>query len=269
MREGKGPRVNAVHRGLQILELLAEQKKGWSTSDISRRLKIPKSTTSYLLHTLLARGYLRREDNGNYRLSMKMLALGSQTLHNVEARDVALPILRRLVAETHITGHLAVLEGAEAIYIERVPSPGFIQIDTWVGRRMPLHSTSSGKALLAFLPDEQAEGLLRTAGLPRSTPKTIMSFPRLKQELKKVRETGFALDNEENTVGVRCVAAPIFDRHQRVAAALSLTGPVQQITDDQLPKIAEKVREAARQMTLALGGSLPDILYQPHLGQAL
>src|SRR3989304_3319691 len=236
MREGKGPRVNAVHRGLQILELLADQKKSWSTSDISRRLKIPKSTASYLLHTLLARGYLRREDNGHYQLSMKMLALGSQAVHGVEVRDVALPILRRLVAETQITGHLAVLEGSEAIYIERVPSPGFIQIDPWAGPRMPLHSTSSGKALLAFLPDEQAEGLLRTAGLPRSTPKTIMSFPRLKQELKKVRETGFALDNEENTVGVRCVAAPIFDRPRRVAAAGSLTGPARQITDEQLPK---------------------------------
>lgn len=259
MREAKGPRVNAVHRGLQILELLAEQQKGWSTSDISRRLKIPKSTTSYLLHTLLARGYLRREDNSNYRLSMKMLALGGQAQHGVVVRDVALPFLRRLVAETQITGHLAVLEGSEAIYIERVPSPGFIQIDTWVGRRMPLHSTSSGKALLAFLPDEQVEALLRITGLTRSTPKTIVSLPRLKQELKKVRESGFALDNEENTVGVRCVAAPIFDRHGKVAAALSLTGPVQQITDDELPKVSEKVREAARQMTLALGGHLPEV----------
>lgn len=255
MRETKAPRVNAVHRGLQILELLAEQRKGWSTSEISRRLKIPKSTASYLLHTLESRGYLSREEDGLYRLSMKLLALGSQAQHGVEVREIALPILRRLVAETGITGHLAVLEGDQAIYIERVPAPGFIQIDTWVGRRMPLHSTSSGKALLAFLPEEQVESWVAT-GLPRFTAKTIVSWPRLKQELKKIRESGFALDDEENTPGVRCLAAPIFDRSGKESAALSLTGPVQQITDDQLSRVAEKVKEAARQATKAMGGSV-------------
>ena len=256
MKESKAPRVNAVHRGLQVLELLAGQRKGWSTSEISRRLKIPKSTASYLLHTLLARGYLHREEEGLYRLSMKLLALGSLAQHGVEVREVGLPILRRLVAETGITGHLAVLEGGEAIYIERVPAPGFIQIDTWVGRRMPLHSTSSGKVLLAFLPEEQVEALVQSTGLPRFTPKTIVALPRLKQELRKIRESGFALDDEENTPGVRCLAAPILDRSGRGTAALSLTGPVQQITGDQLSRIVEKVKEAARQMTRAMGGSL-------------
>jgi len=207
MAEGKAPRVNAVHRGLQILELLAEHRKAWSTSEIARRLKIPKSTGSYLLHTLESRGYLHREEGGHYRLSMKLLALGSQAQHGVEVREAALPALRRVVAETGITGHLAVLEGSAAIYIERVPAPGFIQMDTWIGRQMPLHSTSSGKVLLAFLPDEQVEPLLAAAALPRFTPKTIVSLPRLRQELKKIRETGFALDDEENTPGVRCIAA--------------------------------------------------------------
>jgi DNA-binding IclR family transcriptional regulator len=254
MPESKAPRVNAVHRGLQILEMLAEQRKAWSTSEISRRLKIPKSTTSYLLHTLETRGYLHREGNGSYRLSMKLLALGSQAQHGVEVREAALPILRRLVAETGITGHVAVLEGNAAIYIERVPAPGFIQMDTWVGRQMPLHSTSSGKALLAFLPEQHVEPLLAGALLQRFTPKTIVSLPRLKQELRRIRETGFAVDDEENTPGVRCIAAPIFDRFGREAAAISLTGPVQQIPTEQVARIAEKVKEAARQVTRAMGG---------------
>ena len=186
MKEGKAPRVNAVHRGLQILELLAGQKKGWNTSEIGRKLKIPKSSASYLLHTLLARGYLRREADGSYRLSMKLLALGSLALHGVEVWEVALPILRKLVEETEITGHLAVLDGSEAVYIERVPSPGFIQMDTWVGRRMALHSSAAGKTLLAFLPTDQAEAHLQSAELRRSTPKTIASVPKLRQELKKI-----------------------------------------------------------------------------------
>jgi DNA-binding IclR family transcriptional regulator len=254
MAEGKAPRVNAVHRGMQILELLAEHRKAWSTSDIARRLKIPKSTASYLLHTLDTRGYLHREQDGLYRLSMKLLALGSLAQHGVEVREAALPILRRLVADTGITGHLGVLEGSTVIYIERVPASGFIQMDTWIGRQMPLHSTSSGKALLAFLPDDQVEPLLSGAALPRFTPKTLTSLPRLRQELKRIRETGFALDDEENTPGVRCIAAPVFDRFGRVVAALSLTGAAQQITDGYLPRIAEKVKEAARQTTRAMGG---------------
>src|ERR1051325_5102936 len=171
MKETKSGRVPAVLRGLQILELLAGEKKRWTTTEISRKLKIPKSTTSYLLHTLLARGYLVREAE-TYRLGMKLLVLGGQALRGTEIREVALPILRRLTAETQTTAHLAVLEGAEAVYIERVPSPGFIQIDTWIGRRMPLHSTSVGKALVAFLPESEGEALVQSAGLPRFTART-------------------------------------------------------------------------------------------------
>ena len=257
MKESKAQRVPAVLRGLQILELLAGDKKRWSTTEISRKLKIPKSTTSYLLHTLLARGYLVREAEGVYRLGMKLLALGGQALRGIEVREVAVPILRRLTAETQTTAHLAVLEGPEAVYIERVPSPGFIQIDTWVGRRMPLHSTSVGKALAAFLPEQEAAVLFQTAGLPRFTPRTIVSLPRLKQELRKIRESGVAIDNEENTPGVRCVAAPIFGANGRVVAAMSLTGPVQQVSEERVLKIAERLKEAARQLTLTLGGQPP------------
>jgi DNA-binding IclR family transcriptional regulator len=254
MKESKAPRVPAVLRGLQILELLAGEKKRWSTTEISRKLKIPKSTASYLLHTLLERGYLVREADGVYRLGMKLLALGAQALRGIEVRELALPILRRLTTETQTTAHLAVLEGAEVVYIERVPSPGFIQIDTWVGRRMPLHSTSVGKALAAFLPEEEAEALFQTTGLARFTPRTIITLPRLKQELKRIRESGVAIDNEENTPGVRCVAAPIFGSNERAVAALSLTGPVQQVTEERVGKIVEKVKEAARQLSRALGG---------------
>jgi len=259
MKETKAPRVNALHRGLQILEVLTGQQRRWSTSEISRKLKIPKSTSSYLLHTLQSRGYLRREEDGAYRLTMKMLALGSLGLHGIQVREIALPILRRLVQETGITGHVAILDGQFAVYVQRVPSPGFIQIDTWVGRRMPLHSSNSGKTLLAYLPPQQADALLETMELTRLTPRTIVALPKLKQELKKIRECGYALDNEENTAGVRCVAAPVFDRSGSIAAAVSLTGPVQQVTEGRVPKVAERVKDAARQMTSALGGTVPGV----------
>ena len=255
MKETKAPRVNALHRGLQIMELLAGPKKRWSTSAISRKLKIPKSSASYLLHTLEVRGYVRREEDSAYRLSMKMLDLANLGLRGIEVRDISLPVLRRLVEETEMTGHVAVFDGPEAVYIVRVPSPGFIQVDTWVGRRMALHSSGAGKALLAFLPPRRAEALLEGVELRRWTPKTIVAPARLRQELKKIRENGYAIDDEENTPGVRCVAAPIYDRSGEVAASLSLTGPVQQLTDDRLVRLAEKVRDRAQDISKVLGGS--------------
>jgi DNA-binding IclR family transcriptional regulator len=254
MNQTQAPRVNALFRGLQILELLSGQHRRWSTSEISRKLKIPKSSASYLLHTLHSRGYLRRESDGGYRLSMKMLALGSLGLHGIQVREVALPILRRVVEETQITGHVGVLDGNGVVYIERVPSPGFIQISTWVGRRMPLHSSSSGKVLLAYLAPQISDALLETMELTRFTPHTIVSAAKLRAEMKKIRENGYAVDAEENTSGVRCVAAPVFDRSGNIVAAISLTGPVQQLTEDRLPRIADKAKEAARQLTSALGG---------------
>ncbi len=247
--------MNALHRGLQILELLAGPKKRWSTSEISRKLKIPKSSASYLLHTLQLRGYVRREEGGAYRMSMKMLALANLGLHGIEVREVALPILRRLVEETGITGHLAVQDGGEAVYIERVPSPGFIQVDTWVGRRMPLHSSGSGKVLLAYLEARLTDAILDGPELVRSTPKTIVSPARLRQELRRIRASGFAIDDQENTPGVRCAAAPIFNRSGEVAAVLSVTGPLQQLADERLMRVAEKVKERAHEVTLLLGGS--------------
>jgi DNA-binding IclR family transcriptional regulator len=189
-----------------------------------------------------------------YRLSMKMLGLGNLALRGIQVRDIALPVLRRLVEETGITGHLAVLDGSEAVYITRVPPAGMIQIDTWVGRRIPLYSSGSGKALLAWLPQVQANVLLESIELQRSTRKTIVLLPKLRQELKKIREVGFSIDDEENTPGVRCVAAPILAPPGEAGVVLSLTGAMHQLADDRLMKIAEKVKDAAHEISIAMGG---------------
>lgn len=257
MKESKAPRVTSLHRGLQILELLSGHRKYWSTSEISRKLKLPKSSSSYLLHTLESRGFVRREVDGSYCLSMKMLGLGNLAMHGLQVRDVALPILRKLVEETRIIGHLAIMDGLEAVYILRIPPAGLIQIDTWIGRRIPLYSSGAGKALLAWTPSSQIDLLFEGSELQRATSKTIVSLPKLKQELLRIQASGVSIDNEENTPGVRCVAAPIFGRDGDVEAAISQTGPLQQMSDDRLPKLAEKVKDAANQISIALGGTLP------------
>jgi DNA-binding IclR family transcriptional regulator len=248
----------AAVRAFGLLEALAEHPAGLSHADLSRRLRIPKSTASYLLRTLERLGYIRREkETGKYRLGLKVLALQRAALSGLEIRPAAQPALRALVERTGLTTHLAVLDRGQAVYIEKLDAPGFVKMDTWVGRRMYVHATSVGKALAAFLHPDELGALLREHGLPRQTPRTVASAARLQAELEKVRQHGYAVDDEENSLGVRCVGAPVFDADGRVVAAVGVSGTTAQVTRATLPKVGEAVREAARKISRQLGGSTP------------
>ncbi len=244
----------AVERTIAILEAVAGRATGLSNAEISRKLQIPKSSASYILRALEKRGYLRRErDNGKYRLGVKVLSLGRGALSGLDVREIALPVMRLLMQHSGMTSHLAILDGSEAVYVEKVDSGGFIKMNTWIGRRMEVHSTSVGKALVAYLPESQVTGILRQRGLSRRTPRTITSTARFLRDLHRVRELGYALDDEENTVGVRCIGAPIFNAAGEVEASLNVTGTTQQINEQTLPRIADMVKEAARRISSQLG----------------
>lgn len=240
----------AVERALSILEAAALRRDGLTNSEISRKLDIPKSSASYILRTLEHRGYLRRDaETGRYRLGLKILSLGRDVQAGLDLGDVALPWMRALVDRTHLTAHLAVLDHGEAVYVEKVDAPGFFKVNTWVGRRMFVHSTSVGKVLVAWRPKSEVEAILRQHGLKKRTPKTFTSMARFFAELDKVREQGYAVDDEENSLGARCVGAPVFDPLGRVEAALGLSGTVTQLDEDSLLRIAEAVRDAARKIS--------------------
>src|SRR5229473_3048146 len=160
-----GPDSNpatAVERALNILEATAHRREGMTNSEISRKLAIPKSSASYILRTLERRGYLRRDaETGRYRLGLKILSLGGDAQANLDIADVALPFMRTLGEKIRMTVHLAVLDQGEAVYIEKVEAPGFFKVNTWVGRRMFLHSTSVGKCLMAWLPKHDVETIAK------------------------------------------------------------------------------------------------------------
>ena len=168
----------AVERTLLILEAAAQREGGMSNAEFSRKLKIPKSSASYILRTLEQHGYLRRDgEDGTYRLGMKVLSLSRAALSGVEVREIALPIMRRLVDQIHITTHLAILDHGEAVYVEKVEAPSFIKMNTWVGRRMEVHSTAVGKALLAYLEAGERNRILHQRGLKKLTHHTITTLP--------------------------------------------------------------------------------------------
>jgi DNA-binding IclR family transcriptional regulator len=246
----------AVERALAILEAVSQREAGLTNSEISRKLEIPKSSASYILRALEARGYLRRErGTGKYHLGLKVLSLARGVGGEADLKQAALPVLKRLVERTGLTAHLAVLDQAEAVYVEKVESPGFIQMDTRVGKRMELHSTGVGKSLIAHLPAADVEALIKGRSLKRKTPKTIVSHAGLLKELEKVRERGYAIDDEENSLGARCLAAPVFDGFGKVIAAVGVSGTIAQIDRASIRRTVERVREAAREISKQIGHS--------------
>ena len=245
--------ATAVERALNILESVAHRRDGMTNSEISRKLAIPKSSASYILRTLERRGYLRRDaSSGRYRVGLKILSLGGDAQSNLDVPDVALPFMRALVERAHLTSHLAVLDQGEAVYVEKVEAPGFFKVNTWVGRRMFLHSTSVGKVLLAWLPKHDIEAILRQQGMKKRTPRTITSVSRLLSDLELVRQQGYSMDDEENSLGARCLGAPIFDADDHVAAALGVSGTIAQVNEESLPKMVEVLKETARRISRQL-----------------
>lgn len=247
---------NAVERALSILEIISENNRGLSNSDLSRHLKIPKSSASYILRVLENRNYLQRDESGKYRLGLKMVSLTRESLTNLDIREIAKPILEKFLQKSRLAeAHLAVLDNGRAVYIEKAESRSFVKMDIWVGHRLPIHTTAIGKALTAYSDEAEVLRILNLHGMDKKTNQTITSKQKFLHELKKVREYGFALDNEENADGVRCLAAPVFDESGKVVASLGTSTIVSQLNASQLPKVVEMVKDAAQSVSQKLGYS--------------
>lgn len=243
----------ALERALSMLELLAKSRNGLTLPEISRSLSFPNSSTHYLLVTLERRGYLHRNPRtSRYMFGLKLFGLASLALTRIELREQARPFLQALVQSTRLTTHMAILEQGEAVLIERVEAPGILRLATWIGKRMDVHCTGVGKALIAYLPAEQLNGLIKEHGLPRHNQNSITSACKLKEDLAETRRRGYSLDNEEDEVGLRCIGAPVFD-HTGVVAAISVAGTTGQIHPENLTKLAGKLVRTATTISRQLG----------------
>jgi DNA-binding IclR family transcriptional regulator len=238
---------------MRVLEFLAHSKRGASVSNVSRNLALPKSSAFLLLKTLEQEGYLRRSvRSGKFYFGQRLVRLCRSALANLDLREVARPILTCLMRQTAITVHLAVLEGNEAVIIDRISPPGSSAGADWVNRRLDINCTGVGKALAAFLPQEQFEELITTQRFARHNDNTIVTVSGLKRELCKVREQGYALDDEEDEIGVRCIGVPILDSHKRAIAAISLAAPSELIPLDRVQSLASSLKQTASEISLQL-----------------
>jgi IclR family transcriptional regulator, KDG regulon repressor len=244
--------VPAIHRMLDVIEALIKVRTV-TVSEVHHQLKIPKSSAYAILQTLKSRGYVHKDEFDRYSLSLKLFSLGSQLIAGIDLRRSTYPLLKELAEKAQITAHLGVLEGQRAVYIEKIEVIGSIRLRTDVGRSLPLHATAIGKVLLAFLPQEEIERILKTLPLAALTPRTITGAAALKKELARVRGLGYAVNNEENEVETRAVAAPIFGPDGRPMAAINLGATTLQMRSKDIPRLGPMVKEYALKMSRQLG----------------
>jgi len=258
--------VPAVQRTFAILETISLSDGGLSPREISVIHQLPYSTVFYLLETLAEGGYIEcGEDGKRYHLGHRLFTLvqRANAPPSPDLRRIAKPFLSELVSATGLTGHIAILEADEVIYIEKQDAPGLVRLNTWVGKRNTPHSTSVGKALLMHKPEGEVRRLLPASKLRRKTQRTIIGIERLLEELAKSRIRGYAVDDREDGPESRCVAAPIFDSNGEVFASIGVVGVFNQIDARRFHTFGELVRFYATKF-LADWAMSPYATNEPH-----
>lgn len=244
--------IPSVRKAFSILEFLTEQSGSFTISEVSRTFQIPISTTNNLLSSLVVCGYATRDEKGRFRSNMKVLHEATRLLEKLEIRDVARPALERLSTEIGLAATLLIREGNQVVCIDKVEGSSQIKVAASVGKRFELHATASGKVLASHLPDEEIDRLYPSTKLTAVTPNTITSLSVFKKELHRVRAQGYAIDDGENVIGIRGLAAPIFD-HQGMAVAAMATGGVGFQLDENLKRVIAAVKTAAEAVSEDLG----------------
>jgi DNA-binding IclR family transcriptional regulator len=254
----KTPSVPSLERGLAVLELLAGTRAGLTLPEISKQLRLPKSSVHTLLVTMERLRYLHRnERTSRYMFGSKLFRIANVSLSGLQVRQVAAPYMHALTERTGLTTHLAVLERNEAVLVEKMEPPGVFKMATWLGKRMDLHCTGVGKTLLSRLADEELSRVLRETGMPRHNDNSITSVRKLKEDLARSRQAGYFADDEEDEIGHRCIAAPILDENGRIAAAVSISGTTAQLHAENFRSLAREVKQTAEAITRALAGRAP------------
>lgn len=247
-------KVQSVDRALSILELLSDYNNGLGITEIGERANLHKSTVHRLLGTLVNKGYVMQDKSSNkYKLTMKLFELGYKRMRDIDILSVSQGYTNELMKSVNEVVHLVIRDGTSIVYIDKVEADNTIRMASNIGRRSPLYSTAVGKAMMAFMDEEEIEDIWNNTDIVRFTEKTIIDLEELKTELEKIRELGYAEDDEENESGVRCIGAPVFNHRGKVEGSISISGPTIRVTKDKVGEFGRKVRETADKISSNLG----------------
>jgi DNA-binding IclR family transcriptional regulator len=253
-REDSGP-IQSVDRAVAILEILARDGEAGVT-EVARELGVHKSTASRLLAALDRRDLVTQDTaRGRFRLGVGIVRLAGAAARRLDLMQESRPVCRALAQEVGETVNVAILSGRDALYLDQVAGPAALSPHNWAGQRIPLHATSDGKVLLAYLPSAEIAGYLMP--LQRFTDHTITTGSELTQALDEVKRHGYATAVEELEAGLTAVAAPVRNAEGRVVASISASGPSFRIPADRIPALAGSVRRAAAEVSRRLGWTDP------------
>ncbi|MDQ0216974.1 IclR family transcriptional regulator [Peribacillus cavernae] len=246
--------VKSVSRALDIITLVSSKKGGLGVTEIAKQMDINKSSVYRILITLVQYGYVEQDkETGRYKLGYKFLEISSKLLDSIDLRSEAKPYLQELENATNEVIHLVVYDQGEVVYIEKLEGNETLRMHSKVGKRAPMHCTSVGKAILAYLPSGVVLDILERKGMPIHTDKTITNKDDFIQELARVKQKGYALDLEENEYGITCIAVPIFDHLEKVNAAVSISGPTMRMTDERMETLQMQMLHIGKQISTRLG----------------
>ncbi|MET7657175.1 IclR family transcriptional regulator, partial [Streptomyces sp. NPDC005486] len=238
--------MQSVDRAISVLEILAQRGEA-GVSEVAGEIEVHKSTAFRLLGALEARGLVEQAgERGKYHLGFGIVRLAGAVSSRIDITQQGRPVCERLAEELGETVNIAVMQEHYAINLYQVRGPGAITAHNWVGQLTPLHATSSGKILLAYLPTKERASLLSSVGMQKVTPRTITAKTKLEKNLAEARERGYAFTLEELEVGLHAMAAPVRDRDGNVIAALSASGPGYRLTEERLHKLSTALLKGAQ-----------------------
>jgi len=243
--------IASLEKGIRVLELLADQNE-LTVSAAAAQLGFNRAASHRFLATLRDLGYVEKNENNRYHLTFKVLELGMKVANRFEIRTVARGYLQELSRAFNETVNLGYWKEQKVFHLDKIDSPEILRIDTPLGSWAPAYCTALGKAILAYLPREELEAYLSGVRLAAHSPATITSRKKLRQELIKVLQQGYAVDDEELSSGLRCVGAPVFDHTGHVRYALSVSAPSSRMPPETIDKVQQKLRDVCQRLSARL-----------------
>jgi DNA-binding IclR family transcriptional regulator len=254
MAKPDGPyQLHGLERAVSVLEVLSQSDVPLSLAEICHRMDLHKSTAHRSLMVLERSALIERTQENRFRLGLKLYELGNRAVEQIDLRARVYPFFRKLAMQVGETVHLSVLQKTSIVYLDKVEPNRRVCMSSKIGTSNPVYCTSMGKAMLAFQPELVIEQIISKIRFTRYTHKTLSSREKLLKSLEGVRRRGYAIDDEEIELGVRCVGAPIFNEHRWAIAAVSVSGPSSRITAQSVPGIAEHLLVCCRDISAALG----------------
>ena len=257
---GRSGRVQSLSRALTLLQRLAETDMGLSLTEVAGSLGLAPSTAHRLLHSMRKMDFVDYdEQQALWSIGVSSFIVGNAYLKKRDFVAQARPFMKQLVAKTGETSNLAILEGDSHVYVAQVECTEVMRMVVQLGSRGAVHAAGVGKALLSTLPEREALAIVQKNGMPALTKNTITTPRAFAKALDQIRRSGYALDDEEQTIGLRCVASNIYDEYGEAVGAISISGPTVRVTNERVPQLSAQVMDTVSKITHAIGGRRPDL----------